>query len=173
METIKNLMSCIYKICWLSCKTTQNVSASKNLRILPGCLVLGGGMSWLGTSASWGFSFSAVVHHCPWCAEWPRASHFSPSRFCLLRDTELWWMVIISPLCGEIVGKEIIFKPLPPKCLSAAVPARSAKLFKLPCLFCQWNLSKYPVPRKRYIWDVNNWNVLFLAHRESDTTALP
>lgn len=116
---------------------------------------------------------SAVVHHCPWCAEWPRASHFSPSRFCLLRDTELWWMVIISPLCGEIVGKEIIFKPLPPKCLSAAVPARSAKLFKLPCLFCLWNLSKYPVPRKRYIWDVNNWNILFLAHRESDTTALP
>lgn len=55
----------------------------------------------------WGFSFSAAVRHCPWCADWPRASHFSPSRFCLLRDTELWWMVIVSSPCEEIVGKEI------------------------------------------------------------------
>lgn len=67
----------------------------------------GGIVGWLEQVLVWGFSFSAVVHHCPWCADWPRASHVSPSRFCLVRDTELWWMVIISPLCGEIVGKEI------------------------------------------------------------------
>lgn len=30
-----------------------------------------------------------------------------PNFVCLLRNTELWWMLVIPPLCGEIVGKEI------------------------------------------------------------------
>lgn len=70
--------------------------------------VLDGGMSWLGASACLGlqlFSSGSSLSLVCWLTQ---GKSLQPLQILFIEGhSELWWMVIISSPCGEIVGKEI------------------------------------------------------------------